>query len=62
MSLKYSRVKVKPVPLPVKQVRKGRLLVAVPQRERDRLTHKKVEETRWALRMDRASLTRKGRV
>ena len=45
MSQMYSRVKVEPVSLPVKQVRKGRLIVALSQKDRERLTHETVEET-----------------
>ncbi len=61
LTIRYrnGRIEIEPAPLPVKQVRKGRLLVAVPHKERERLTHKKAEETRWALRMDRVSLPRK---
>lgn len=55
MSLRYSRVKVEPVSLPVKRIRKGRLLVAVPQKDRERLTHETVEATQQALRAERAS-------
>ena len=55
MSLRYSRVKVEPVSLPVKRVRKGRLIVAVPQKDRERLTHEIVEATQQALRAERAS-------
>ena len=56
MSLMYSRVEIEPVSLPVKQVRKGRLLVALPQKDRERLPYEKVEETQQALRAERASL------
>ena len=49
------RVEIEPVSLPVKQIRKGRLIVAVPQKDRERLTHEKVEETQQALRAERTS-------
>lgn len=49
------RIEIEPVSLPVRQVRKGRLIVAAPQKDRERLTHEKVEETRQTLRAERAS-------
>ena len=49
------RVEIEPAPLPIQQVRKGRLIVAVPQKERGRLTDEMVEETRRALQTERGS-------
>ena len=49
------RVEIEPVPLPVQQVRKGRLLVAVPQKKRGRLAEEIVEETRRALQAERGA-------
>lgn len=48
------RIEIEPAPLPVKLVRKGRLLVAVPQTAAAVLTADAVERTRKALRRDRA--------
>jgi AbrB family looped-hinge helix DNA binding protein len=47
-------IEIEPAPLPVKLVRKGRLLVAVPQRDVSPLTTETVERTRRALRRERA--------
>lgn len=47
------RVEIEPAPLPIQRVRKGRLMVAVPQKERGRLTHERIEETRRALQTER---------
>lgn len=49
------RIEIEPAPLPVKLVRKGRLLVAVPQRTVEPLTGEIVEQTREALRRERTS-------
>jgi len=48
------RIEIEPVPLPVTLVRKGRLLVAVPQRDVSPLTTETVERTRRALRRERS--------
>ena len=48
------RIEIEPEPLPVKLVRKGRLLVAVPQGGTGPLTAETVERTRSALRRERA--------
>ena len=48
------RIEIEPAPLPVKLVRKGRLLVAVPQKDVPALAAEAVEETRAALRRERA--------
>ncbi len=48
------RVEIEPAPLPVKLVRRGRLLVAVPQKDVPLLAAETVEETRGALRRERA--------
>ena len=47
------RIEIEPAPLPVKLVRKGRLLVAVPQKDVSSLTAETVEKTRKALRKER---------
>jgi len=49
------RIEIEPAPLPVKLVRKGRLLVAVPERDVEPLTAEIVERTREALRRERTS-------
>jgi AbrB family looped-hinge helix DNA binding protein len=49
------RIEIEPAPLPVKLVRKGRLLVAVPERAVEPLTPEIVEQTREALRRERTS-------
>ena len=49
------RIEIEPVPLPVKLVRKGRLLVALPVQAVGALRGETVEETRKALRRGRAS-------
>jgi AbrB family looped-hinge helix DNA binding protein len=48
------RIEIEPAPLPVKLVRKGRLLVAVPLGEVDPLTTETVERIRCALQSERA--------
>jgi len=49
------RIEIEPAPLPVKLVRKGRLLIAVPERDVEPLTEQIVERTREALRRERSS-------
>ena len=49
------RIEIEPTPLPVKLVRKGRLLVAVPQKDVGTLSADVVERTRAALQRERAS-------
>ena len=49
------RIEIEPAPLPVKLVRKGRLLVAIPDQPVPPLTAKVVERTRARLRRERAS-------
>ena len=49
------RVEIEPAPLPVQRVRKGRLIVAVPHKEKERLTQDLVEETRQTLQIERVS-------
>jgi AbrB family looped-hinge helix DNA binding protein len=44
------RIEIEPAPVPVKLVRKGRLLVAVPERHVGGLTAETVERTRRAVR------------
>ncbi|HEY7675445.1 MAG TPA: AbrB/MazE/SpoVT family DNA-binding domain-containing protein [Candidatus Methylomirabilis sp.] len=48
------RIEIEPAPLPVKLVRKGRLLVALPTQAAGVLRGEMVEETRKALRRGRA--------
>jgi AbrB family looped-hinge helix DNA binding protein len=49
------RIEIEPASLPVKLVRKGRLLVAVPERDVEPLTEQIVEQTRAVLRRERTS-------
>jgi AbrB family looped-hinge helix DNA binding protein len=49
------RIEIEPAPVPVKLIRKGRLLVAIPERPVPPLTAKTVERTREKLRRERAS-------
>ncbi len=49
------RIEIEPGTLPVKLVRKGPLLVAVPDTPIEPLTTEMVEETRRALEQERAS-------
>ncbi len=49
------RIEIEPEPLPVKLVRKGQLLVAVPQGEVSPMRAETVERTRRALRRERAA-------
>jgi AbrB family looped-hinge helix DNA binding protein len=46
-------IEIEPAPLPVNLVRKGRLLVAVPQKDVNPLTAETVERTRTTLRRER---------
>ena len=48
------RIEIEPAPLPVKLVRKGRLLVAVPDKDVTQLSADTVERTRQALRRERS--------
>ncbi len=48
------RIEIEPTPLPVKLVRKGRLLVAVPQKDTVPLTAETVERTRRMLQRERS--------
>lgn len=43
------RIEIEPAALPVRLVRKGRLVVALPEAEVEKLTAETVEETRRAL-------------
>ncbi|MBI4491364.1 MAG: AbrB/MazE/SpoVT family DNA-binding domain-containing protein [Chloroflexi bacterium] len=47
------RIEIEPATLPVRLVRKGLLLVAVPEVETEPLTAETVEETRRALQQER---------
>ena len=49
------RIEIEPAPLPVKLERKGRLLIAVPEKDVGPLTAATVERTRKTLRRERAS-------
>lgn len=51
------RIEITPAPLPVKLIRRGQLLVAVPQKDVSPLTAEAVEQTRTALRRERPSRT-----
>lgn len=48
------RIEIEPAPLPVKLVRKGRLLVAVPEKSVATLGADTVERTRKTLRRERS--------
>jgi AbrB family looped-hinge helix DNA binding protein len=48
------RIEIEPAPLPVKLVRKGRLLVAVPDKDGTGLSADTVERTRKTLRRERS--------
>jgi AbrB family looped-hinge helix DNA binding protein len=48
------RIEIEPAPLPVKLVRKGRLLVAVPDKDVPGLSADTVERTRQTLRRERS--------
>jgi AbrB family looped-hinge helix DNA binding protein len=49
------RIEIEPAPLPVKLVRRGRLLVAVPQGKVGPLRAETVERTRRTLRRERGA-------
>ncbi|MBI2754085.1 MAG: AbrB/MazE/SpoVT family DNA-binding domain-containing protein [Betaproteobacteria bacterium] len=49
------RIEIEPAPVPVRLQRRGRLLVAVPQKELPKLTPETVEQTRAKLLEDRAA-------
>ncbi|HXF68043.1 MAG TPA: AbrB/MazE/SpoVT family DNA-binding domain-containing protein [Burkholderiales bacterium] len=49
------RIEIEPAPAAVRLQRRGRLLVAVPQKELPKLTHETVEQTRARLLEDRAA-------
>jgi AbrB family looped-hinge helix DNA binding protein len=49
-------IELEPAPLPVEFVRKGRLLVAIPKQEVERLTAERVEKTRQAIQQERGGL------
>jgi AbrB family looped-hinge helix DNA binding protein len=48
------RIEIEPEPLAVRLVRKGRLLVAVPEDDVDELTSNTVEDTRQSLSRERS--------
>ncbi len=47
------RIEIEPTTLPVRLVRKGRLLVALPEADVEQLASETVEETRRALEWER---------
>ncbi len=49
------RIEIEPTPLPVRLIRKGRLLVAVPQGKVGPLRAEAVEQTRRTLRRERGA-------
>jgi AbrB family looped-hinge helix DNA binding protein len=53
VQVREGRIEIEPAPLPVKLVRKGRLLVAVPRHSLGALTAAQIEEARRALRRER---------
>jgi len=53
------RIELEPAPLPVRLVRRGRLLVAVPAKPRAPLTSESVEAVREALRRERGEKSRR---
>jgi len=55
--MRDGRLEIEPEPLPVKLVRRGRLLVAVPQGGVPLLRPRTVERTRRMLRRERAPCT-----
>lgn len=48
------RIEIEPAALPVRLVRKGGILVAVPEAGRETLTSEEVEDTRRRIRRERA--------
>ncbi|MBI4589655.1 MAG: AbrB/MazE/SpoVT family DNA-binding domain-containing protein [Candidatus Rokubacteria bacterium] len=48
------RIEITPAPLPVKLVRRGRWMVAIPQKKVSLLTVETVERTRAAIRRERS--------
>jgi AbrB family looped-hinge helix DNA binding protein len=51
--LREGRIEIEPAALPVRLVRKGKLLIAIPQTEVTPLTAETVERTRRAVRRKR---------
>ena len=52
--VREGRIEIEPLPLQVKLVRKGRLIVAVPREAPGALTAETVEATREAIHQERA--------
>ncbi len=52
--LREGRIEIEPAPLPVRLVRKGKLLIAIPQTDVAALTAVTVERTRRAVRRGRS--------
>jgi AbrB family looped-hinge helix DNA binding protein len=57
ISLRGSRIEIEPANLPVRLVRKGRLMVAIPEKSVELLTAATVRTTRKRLRKERTSRT-----
>jgi len=55
--LREGRIEIEPEPCLVKLTRKGRLLVAIPQKDMSPLRAETVERTRRSLRRERAPRT-----
>ena len=55
VKLEQGRIEITPAPLPVKLQRKGRLLVAVPEKTVHPLTSETVDRTRATLQRERFS-------
>jgi AbrB family looped-hinge helix DNA binding protein len=53
------RIEIEPAPLPVRLLREGRLLVAVPAKSQGRLTRETVEAVREAIRRERGEKSRR---
>ena len=56
VSCRDGRVEIEPAPVPIRLVRKGRLVVAVPETQLDVLTAEMVEEIREAVREEHLQL------
>lgn len=54
VSWREGKIEIEPAPLPVRLVRKGRLLVAIPERDVASLRSDVVERTRQSIRRDQS--------
>ncbi len=54
INCRNGRIEIEPAPLPVRLVRKGRLLVAVPHQDPGALTAESVETVRETIHRERA--------